>query len=73
MICLMCRNAEIQDGLASIQFERDEFTATIQLVPALICPSCGEAYLDELITTRVLNQAAELSHEGMNHMIQDYV
>ncbi len=72
MICLICRKAEIQDGLVSINFERDEFKAMINLIPAKVCPACGEAFLDEQVTTQVLNQAEGLSQEGMTDIIQDY-
>jgi YgiT-type zinc finger domain-containing protein len=72
MICLVCRKAQLLDGLVSINFERDEFSAVINLVPAQICPSCGEAYLDEQVTTQVLHQAEELSHQGMLDIVQDY-
>jgi YgiT-type zinc finger domain-containing protein len=73
MICLICRKAEVQDGLVSINFERDEFKAMINLIPAKVCSACGEAYLDEQVTARVLDQAEELSHQGMMDIVQDYV
>lgn len=72
MICLVCRKAQLIDGLVSIDFERDEFKTVINLVPAQLCPTCGEAYLDEQVTTQVLQQAEELSHQGMLNIAQDY-
>lgn len=72
MICLVCRKAQLVDGLVSIDFERDEFRTLINLVPAQVCPSCGESYLDEQVATHVLNQAEELSHQGMLNIVQDY-
>ena len=72
MICLVCRKAQLLDGLISINFERDEFKAVINLVPAQVCPSCGEAYLAEDVTEEVLLQAEKLSHEGMLEIAQDY-
>ena len=72
MICLVCRNAQTLSGHISINFERDEFTAVINRIPAQVCPACGEAYLDEDVTEEVLNQAEKLSHEGMPQIVQDY-
>jgi YgiT-type zinc finger domain-containing protein len=72
MICLVCRKAQLVDGLASINFERDEFKVLINLVPAQVCPVCGEAYLDEQVTTQVLNQVEEILHQGMMDIVQDY-
>jgi YgiT-type zinc finger domain-containing protein len=73
MICLICRKAQTLDGLVSINFERGEFKAVINLIPAQVCPACGEAYLDEQVTAHVLNQAEEISHQGMMEIVQDYV
>lgn len=72
MICLVCRKAQLIDGLTSINFERDEFKAVINLVPAQVCPACGEAYLAEDVTAEVLSQVEKLSHEGMLEIAQDY-
>lgn len=72
MICLVCRKAQLIDGLTSINFERDEFKVLINLVPAQVCPACGEAYLNEQVTTLVLSQAERISHEGLTDIVQDY-
>lgn len=72
MICLVCRKAQLVDGLASINFERGEFKTVINLVPAQTCPACGEAYLDEQVTTQVLNLVEEILHQGMLDIVQDY-
>ena len=72
MICLVCRKGQLINGLVSINFERDEFKAVINLVPAQVCPACGEAYLAEDVTEEVLLQAEKLSHEGMLEIAQDY-
>lgn len=73
MICLVCRKAQLLDGFVSINFERDEFKAVINLVPAQVCPACGEAYFNEDVTREVLLQAEKLSHEGMLEIAQDYI
>ncbi len=65
MNCLICRQAEIVDGLTSITFERDEFRFTITHVPAQICPSCGEAVLDEDAALRLLAKAEDLVVQGI--------
>jgi YgiT-type zinc finger domain-containing protein len=72
MICLICRKADILDGFMSIDFERDEFNAVIHLVPAEICPACGESYLHEAVVSHLLDQVEGFSREGMNDIIQDY-
>ena len=72
MICLVCRKGQLINGLVSINFERDEFKAVINLVPAQVCPACGEEYLAEDVTEEVLSQAEKLSYEGMMEIAQDY-
>jgi YgiT-type zinc finger domain-containing protein len=72
MICLVCRKAQLIDGSVSISFERGEFKTLINLVPARVCPACGESYLDEQVTIQVLSQAEEILHQGMMDIVQDY-
>ena len=64
MICLICRQAELVAGLTSVKFEREEIRLTLNNVPARICPSCREAYLDEEIALQLLRMAKEISQTG---------
>ena len=72
MNCLICRQAEIIDGFTSITFERDEFKLVINNVPAHICPSCGEAIVDEDVAVRLLSMAEDVVNEGIIEEIRDY-
>jgi len=72
MKCLICRQAEIVDGLTSITFERDEFRLVINNVPAQICPACGEAIMNEDVANRLLNKAEEAALEGILEDIRNY-
>ena len=65
MICLICRQAEIVEGLTSVKFERGEFRLEVSNVPARVCPSCGEAYVGEEVTVQLLRVVNELSEAGM--------
>jgi YgiT-type zinc finger domain-containing protein len=64
MICLICRQAETVDGLTSVRFERGEMKLTVKDVPARVCPSCGEAYVEEDVALRLLQQAEAMSAAG---------
>jgi YgiT-type zinc finger domain-containing protein len=57
MICLICRQAETLDGLTSVHFERGEMRLVVNHVPARLCPSCGEAYVEEQVAVRLLREA----------------
>jgi YgiT-type zinc finger domain-containing protein len=72
MICLICRQAEIVGGLTSVSFQRGEMRLTVNNVPAHICPSCGEAYVDEEVAVRLLRDAEEISRAGMMDAHSEY-
>ncbi len=65
MICLICRQAEVVAGLTSVYFERQELQLAISSVPALICPSCAEAYIDEAVAVWLLQTAETISDMGV--------
>ena len=72
MICLICRRAEIIDGLTSINFDRGEMRLVIISVPASVCPSCGEAYVNEEVAVQLLGDAEEVSEAGMINRVIEY-
>ena len=72
MICLICRQNEIVDGLTSVLFERGEFRLIVNSVPARICPSCGESYVDEGVAIRLLRDAEETSRAGILDIVHEY-
>ena len=72
MICLICRQAEIVDGLTTVHFERDEMRLVVNNVPAQICPSCGEAYVTEEVTVQLLRQAEIMSEDGIREKGIEY-
>jgi YgiT-type zinc finger domain-containing protein len=72
MICLICRQAETIDGLTSVKFERGEMRLLVNHVPARVCLSCGEAYLDDEVAMRLLREAEETSKEGISDDVTEY-
>ena len=72
MICLICRRAETIDGLTSVKFERGEMRLLVNHVPARVCPSCGEAYLDDEVAMRLLREAEETSKAGISDDVTEY-
>jgi YgiT-type zinc finger domain-containing protein len=65
MICVICRQAQLQEGKGTSIFERDGMTLVIKDVPKLVCPNCGEEYTDEYITERLLQIAEEAERKGV--------
>jgi YgiT-type zinc finger domain-containing protein len=60
------------DGLTSITFEREEFRLLINHVPAHICPTCGEAIVDEDVAIRLLSLAEDVVNEGTIEDVREY-
>ena len=72
MICLICRQAELVDGFTSVTFKRDEMRLVVKHVPARLCPSCGEACVDENIARQLLQNAEEISTAGMMEDVTEF-
>ena len=64
MICLICRQAETVNGITSVHFERGEIRLVVNHVPARVCPSCGEAYVEEDVAVGLLLKAETMSAAG---------
>ena len=64
MKCVICNQAETLPGLTSLVLERGEMSLTVNNIPALVCPICGEAYADEAVTVNLLHHAEKMSRAG---------
>lgn len=54
MTCAICKHGETVPGTTTVVLQRGETTVVIKNVPADICDTCGEYYLSEENTRRVL-------------------
>jgi YgiT-type zinc finger domain-containing protein len=73
MKCVICRHGETQPGKATVALERDGVTLVVKGVPARVCANCGEEYLDEEATKRVLRIGEEAARAGVQVDIREYV
>lgn len=64
MRCVVCKQADTQHGFTTVTLQRGESTFVVKDVPAQICPNCGEAYVDEKVTARLLESPENLSRAG---------
>lgn len=69
----MCKQGDLQPGIATITLERDEMILVFRKVPASVCEVCGEEYVDEETTTRLLAAAEEAAESGVQVDIREYV
>ena len=73
MKCVVCRQAETSPGVTTVTFEREGLTVVFRGVPALVCPNCGEDYVDDNVTRQLLNAADETARNGTQVEIRQYV
>lgn len=72
MKCLMCKESKPIYGLITVTLERGETNLVIKNVPALVCPLCSEAYVDELTTERLFAEASEMEESGLQMDVRYY-
>ena len=73
MNCTICKLGETQPGVATVTLERDSMTLVIKNVPALICGNCGERYLDEQTSARLLAIAKEAARASVLIDVRTFV
>jgi YgiT-type zinc finger domain-containing protein len=73
MKCVICRSGETRPGTATVTLERDGVILVIQGVPARICANCGEEYVDEETSARLLKTAEEATQAGVRVDVREYI
>ena len=73
MSCVICKQTEVQDGFTTVTLERDGLTFVVKRVPAQVCPNCGEAYVAEDISSRILQVAEKAAREGAQVDVRQYM
>jgi len=71
-LCLICRQADTVDGLTSVHLERGEMRLVVNRVPARVCPSCGDAFVEEQVAVSLLREADAMSAAGEMDAIRNY-
>ncbi len=57
----------------TVTLERNGSTVVFRRVPAQVCDTCGEQYVDEQTTSRLLKQANEAASAGVEVEVRQYV
>jgi YgiT-type zinc finger domain-containing protein len=69
----VCKQAEVKAGTTTVTLERDELTLVIKNVPARVCPNCGEAYVEEAVTSQLLRDAEAMARSGAQVDVRQFV
>jgi YgiT-type zinc finger domain-containing protein len=59
MNCAMCKHGQTAPGLVTVTLQRGGTTVVVKDVPADICDNCGEYYLSEAMTSKVMSVAED--------------
>ena len=73
MKCVICKHGETQPGTTTMTLEHGATTIVFKNVPAEICQTCGEAYLDSAITRRLLHIVEEAARVGVQVDVRSYI
>ena len=73
MKCVICKHGETGPGRATVTLERGKAMLIVRGVPARVCGNCGEEYLDQGITSRLLKAAEEAAGSGVQVDIREYI
>ena len=72
VICPICRNGTTEPGTTTVTLERGELTFISTQVPARVCDNCGEDYVDESTTRRLIDLAEEAAAAGVKVEIRTF-
>lgn len=73
MKCVVCKKGETRAGKATITLERNGTTLVVKGVPASVCNNCGEEYVSEEVTARLLRSAEEAARAGVQVDVREYI
>ena len=64
MKCVICKHGHTKTGTATIVLERAGACVVFKSVPANVCDNCGEYYVSEEITRKLLERAEAAVKNG---------
>ena len=72
MICLICKQGEARPGRATVTMQRGDCTVIFKGVPADVCENCGEYYVSESVTKKLLRRAEVAAQNGVEVEVLSY-
>lgn len=70
--CPVCKHGSLIPGKVSVTLERGPLTIVTKGVPAQVCDNCGEQFLDQATTARLLEQAEAAAKSGVQVQVRGY-
>ena len=72
MQCQICKHGQTAPAKITVTLERDNATVVFRNVPAEVCETCGEEYVDEKTTAQLLSQANTAARAGVQVEVRAY-
>ncbi len=72
MKCVICKQGETFASSTTLTLERQGAVVVFKDVPAQVCDNCGEAYVDETVSARLLESATQSVREGVEIDVRRY-
>lgn len=72
MTCVICKQGQAKPGKTTVTLERNGMTLVFKDVPARVCDNCGEAYVDDHVSSVLLSAAQEAAHAGVQVDVREF-
>jgi len=72
MKCVICKKGESTAGRITVTLEQDSMLLVVKDVPAEVCSNCGEEYVDQQTSRRLLALLQETSRSGVMLDVRQY-
>jgi YgiT-type zinc finger domain-containing protein len=72
MKCVICKHGETKPGTATMSFQEGNTTVVVKEVPADICRTCGEPYMDGEVAKVIERLLDEAVRKGVEVEILRY-
>jgi YgiT-type zinc finger domain-containing protein len=72
MKCVICKHGQTQLSTTTVTLERGGAVVAFKNVPAQVCTNCGEAYVDEAVSVKLLAAAEQSVRDGVEIDVRRY-
>ena len=70
--CVICKDGSTRPGKTTVTLERNGMTIVFKDVPAAVCATCSEAYVDDRTSATLLKAAEEAAQAGVQVDIREF-
>lgn len=73
MRCVICKHGQMAPGETTLAFTHGEATVVVKHIPADVCQTCGEPYIEGETSTQLLHLVREAFEVGLEVAVCHYV